>query len=150
VTAHVDAGNPVVELCTAGMAAEGGGRRADAKALFEQAWHASGNDYEAAIAAHYVARHQPTPEATLEWNERSLRRAEAARDANDARVNGFFPSLYLNYAHSLEELGRVADACSFYNLAAASLEALPADGYAALVRTGVTAGQRRTCDEART
>jgi hypothetical protein len=146
----MDAENPVVKLCAAGMAAEGQGRREDAKALFEQAWNASAGDYEAAIAAHYLARHQPTPEATFEWNERSLRRAEAARDANDDRVNGFFPSLHLNYAHSLEQLGRTADACSYYNLAAAGLDALPADGYAALVRSGVTAGQRRTCGAGQT
>ena len=141
----MDPDNPIVRLCAAGMTAEGEGRRDDARALFQQAWDASGSDYEASIAAHYLARHQPSAEATLEWNERSLRRAEAARDTHDDRVNGFFPSLYLNYAHSLEQLGRVADACAYYNLAAAGLDALPADGYAALVRSGVTAGQRRTC-----
>lgn len=140
----VDSENPVVKLCAAGMAAEGQGRRADAKALFDEAWDTSSCDYEAAIAAHYVARHQPTPEATLEWNARALRRAEAARDAADDRVTGFFPSLLLNYAHSLEQLGRIAEAQRHYEVAAAAVETLPADGYAALVRTGITAGLRRT------
>ena len=135
--------NPVVKLCAAGMAAEGEGRRADAKALFEQAWDASVDDYEACIAAHYVARHQATPEAAFEWNERALTRAEAVADD---RVRGFFPSLYLNYAHSLEQLGRAADACRYYGLAAARLDDLAPGGYADLVRGGVTAGQRRTCN----
>jgi tetratricopeptide (TPR) repeat protein len=136
--------NPVVKLCAAGMAAEGEGRGADAKALFEQAWESSRDDYEACIAAHYVARHQATPEATFEWNERALRRAETV---GDDRVRGFFPSLYLNYAHSLEQLGRTAEACRHYGLAAAWLDDLPPGGYADLVRGGVTAGQRRTCGD---
>jgi hypothetical protein len=136
--------NPVVKLCAAGMAAEGEGRGADAKALFEQAWEASRDDFEACIAAHYVARHQATPEATFEWNERALLRAQAA---GDGRVSGFLPSLYLNYAHSLEQLGRTHEACNYYGLAAARLDDLPPGGYAELVRGGVTAGQRRTCGD---
>ena len=142
VATPIDAANPVVKLCAEGMAAEGEGRRADAKARFEQAWSESRDDYEASIAAHYVARHQATPEATFEWNERALRRAEAV---DDERVRGFYPSLYLNYAHSLEQLGRTTEACHYYGLAAARLDDLPPGGYADLVRGGVTAGQRRTC-----
>jgi tetratricopeptide (TPR) repeat protein len=138
----MDPENAVVKLCAAGMAAEGEGRAADAKALFEQAWDRSRDDFEACIAAHYVARHQPTPEATFEWNERALRRAEAV---GDERVRGFFPSLYLNYAHSLEQLGRIGEARSCYDLAATKLDDLPPGGYADLVRSGIRAGQRRTC-----
>ena len=134
-----------MKLCAAGMAAEGEGRGAEAKALFEQAWAASRDDYEACIAAHYVARHQPTPEAAFEWNERALRRAEAV---GDERVRGFLPSLHLNYAHSLEQLGRTSEACAYYDRAAAGLDGLPPGGYANLVRTGVTAGQQRTCGRA--
>lgn len=138
----MDPENPVVKLCAAGMAAEGEGRGADAKALFEQAWDSRRDDFEACIAAHYVARHQATPEATFEWNERALQHAQAA---GDERVRGFFPSLYLNYAHSLEQLGRTREACSYYGLAAARLDDLPPGGYGQLVRSGVSAGQRRTC-----
>lgn len=138
----MDPENPVVKLCVAGLAAEGEGRGADAKALFERAWDLSRDDYEACISAHYVARHQTTPEATFEWNEQALHRAEIS---DDERVRDFFPSLYLNYAHSLEQLGRAREACTYYGLAAAWLDDLPPGGYAELVRGGVTAGQRRTC-----
>jgi tetratricopeptide (TPR) repeat protein len=138
----MDPENAIVKLCAAGMAAEGEGRGADAKALFEQAWSSSRDDFEACIAAHYVARHQPTPEAAFEWNERALRCAETV---GDDRVRDFFPSLYLNYAHSLEQLGRTREACSYYGLAAARLDDVPPGGYAEFVRGGVMAGQRRTC-----
>ncbi len=138
----MDPENPIVKLCAAGMAAEGEGRGPDAKALFEQAWDSSRDDFEACIAAHYVARHQATPEATFAWNERALHRAQAV---GDERVRDFLPSLYLNYAHSLEQLGRTREACSYYGLAAARLDDLPPGVYAQLVRGGVTAGQQRTC-----
>jgi hypothetical protein len=121
----MDPNNPVVKLCAAGMAAEGDGRRADAKVLYEQAWAARTDDFEAELA----------------WNREALTRADAAADE---RVRGFYPSLYLNLAHSLEQLGHIATAHEHYSLAAARLADLPDSPYAGLVRTGVTAGLGRT------
>ena len=63
---HVDPANPVVQLCAAGMAIEGD--PLGARALFAEAWALQSDDYEACIAAHYVARHQATAEETLRWN----------------------------------------------------------------------------------
>jgi hypothetical protein len=75
----------------------------------------------------------------------------STRGTADERVTGFFTSLYLDYAHSLEQLGHIADARHCYELAARALTALPDDGYAALVRAGVAAGRARTgVDEPRT
>jgi tetratricopeptide (TPR) repeat protein len=138
----MDPNNPIVKLCGEGMAAEAEGRRADAKALFEQAFAASRDDYEASVAAHYVARHQPTAELELEWNRIALERAERV---GDERVRELYASLYLNFAHSLEKLGQPATACEHYRRAARHLEDLPEGPYARLVRTGVTGGQARTC-----
>jgi hypothetical protein len=137
----MDPDNPVVKLCAAGMAAEGDGRRAVAKALFEQAWAARTDDFEACIAAHYVARHQETPESEFAWNREALTRADAV---TDERVRDFYPSLYLNLAHSLERLGRLAEAYAQYSVAAERLADLPAGLYTQLVRGGVTAGLERT------
>jgi hypothetical protein len=138
----MDPNNPVVKLCAAGMAAEGEGRSADAKALFEQAWAESRDDFEACIAAHYVARHQTTTEAEFDWNRQALERAD--RVADD-RVHAFYPSLYLNLAHSLEKLGRTVEACELYAAAAVRLDGQPDTPYTQLIRSGVTAGQKRTC-----
>jgi tetratricopeptide (TPR) repeat protein len=138
----MDPNNPIVKLCAAGMAAEAEGRKDDAKALFERAWETSGDDFEACVAAHYVARHQPTPADELEWNRIALTRADRV---GGERVQAFYASLYLNFAHSLEKLGRTAEACAQYARAAIELERLPDGPYAALVRSGVAAGQRRTC-----
>lgn len=138
---RMDPNNPVVKLCGAGIAAEAEGRPADAKACFEQAFAESRDDYEACIAAHYVARHQPSTEQELEWNRVALERADRVADE---RVRDFYGSLYLNFAHSLEKLGQTMAAFEHYNRAARHVEVLPDTPYARLVRMGVTNGQART------
>jgi tetratricopeptide (TPR) repeat protein len=138
----MDPNNPVVKLCAAGMQAEQEGRSADAKALFEQAWSESRDDFEACVAAHYVARHQATVDEELEWNRRALERAELV---SADRVRGFYPSLYLNLAHSFEKLGRTAEACELYATAATRLEGEPDSPYTQLVRSGIAAGRKRVC-----
>ncbi len=136
----VDPDNAVVKLCAQGMAAEAEGRMDDARVLFSEAWSVSSDDYEACIAAHYLARHQATAEETLWWNQEALRRADAAIN----RVSGFYPSLYLNAAHALEQLGRVVEARQHYALAAQRLDDLPTNGYATMIRMAVARGQERT------
>jgi tetratricopeptide (TPR) repeat protein len=138
---RMDPNNPVMQLCAAGMTAEAEGRGADAKALFEQAWEESRDDFDACVAAHYVARHQATLDDELDWNRKALERANLVADD---RVRGFYPSLYLNLAHSLEKLGRTAEAREFYATAADWLESQPDSPYLRLVRSGIAAGQQRT------
>lgn len=140
----VDPDNPVVRLCVDGMGAEGEGRHADARALFEQAWAAHTDDFEACIAAHYLARHQDDPADTLKWNEESLRRADAV---GDARVQSFYPSLLLNLGHSHEVLGAPDEARRFYALASARLSDVSNDRYGDVVRDGITRARARL-DEA--
>ena len=72
---NIDQVNPVVSLCAEGIAAEG--TPAEARRLFELAWAARRDDYDAAVAAHFLARHQPTPEETLRWNTLAVQHAEA-------------------------------------------------------------------------
>lgn len=107
--------NPVIKLCIEGTRAEFEGRTELASALYQQAWEASRDDYEACVAAHYVARFQANPEDILFWNQESLDRA---KKVNDARVIDFYPSLYLNLGHSYELLGDQPEAQRYYNLAA--------------------------------
>ena len=111
----MDLDNPVVKLCTEGSRAEFEGRTDDARKLFVQAWEASTDDYDACVAAHYVARYQTNPQDTLRWNQEALTRADAV---GDDRVQSFYPSLYLNMGHSYEVLGNLAEARRYYKLAA--------------------------------
>src|SRR5690606_23508745 len=108
---------------------------------FRRAWDASSDDFERCIAAHYVARHQDDPLDTLRWNERALALADAV---GDERVQGFYPSLYLNVGASHERLGDAAEARRWFERAAALLDTLPDGPYGQVVRRGVGAGLERT------
>ena len=111
----MDMHNPVMKLCAEGARAEFEGRRDDARALYLQAWESAKDDYDACVAAHYVARYQSSPQETLHWNAEALAHADAV---GDERVASFYPSLYLNMGQSYEALGNHAEAKRYYELAA--------------------------------
>jgi tetratricopeptide (TPR) repeat protein len=117
----IDTNNPVIQLCIQGTQAEFRGDIALARALYQNAWEMAGDDYEACIAAHYLARHQSQPAEELRWNEEALRRADADRLSRfgDSRVGEFYPSLYLNMGQSYEKMGNPIEAQRYYALAAA-------------------------------
>lgn len=111
----IDLNREAVQLCIAGTRAEFAGRLDKAYALYWKAWEISSDDYEACIAAHYVARSQKKPEAVLYWNQEALKHADAVKDES---IRAFYPSLYLNMGHAHELLGHIEEANRFYNLAA--------------------------------
>jgi tetratricopeptide (TPR) repeat protein len=111
----MDTTDPVIRLCIQGVQAEFEHKMDLARSLYLQAWDLSQDDYQACIAAHYVARFQETPGETLHWNQEALRRAERV---GDERVQEFYPSLYLNLGYSYEVLGNQAEAQKYYDLAA--------------------------------
>lgn len=137
----MDPDNPIIKLCAQGMEAEGAGRPTEARECFRQAWDASTDPFEACIAAHYLARHQDTLEATLNWNQLALDRANAAAGA---RVADFYPSLHLNLGKSHEDLGDLAQARTHYEHAAAHLAHVPESPYRAMIQRGIQAGLART------
>ena len=111
----MDPDNPVVKLCVEITQAEFAGRLEDARALAARAWRIANDDYEACIAAHYVARFQQAAGERLRWDQVALERADRTRDG---RVAEFYPSLYLNLGHAHEQLGHDAEAQRYYRLAA--------------------------------
>jgi tetratricopeptide (TPR) repeat protein len=141
---HFDPDNSVVALCAAGMAVEGDAEQA--RALFERAWSIRRDDYEASIAAHFLARHQPTIAETLAWNEHALRHATTV---NDGRTAEFLASLYLNVGDSYLAVGRLADAATAAELADANLAVLPAGGYRDFVERGIRGLAERIAAAAR-
>lgn len=138
---RMDPENPVVRLCAEGMQAETQGRVGDARALYEQAWEARRDDYEACVAAHFLARQQDSPADELRWNREALDRALA--DGGE-RVRGFHASLYLNLGHSHETLGELAEARRSYAQAGERLADVPPGPYGDHVRGGVARGLART------
>ncbi|WP_336211687.1 hypothetical protein [Nonomuraea sp. LPB2021202275-12-8] len=137
----MDPSNPVVRLCTQGMQAEAEGRDADARDLFLQAWEAAGDDYEACVAAHYLARHQPTPQQTLHWNQECLNRADLV---GDDRVTAFYASLHVNMAKAYADLDDPDRAREHFELAAAHIDEVPPGQYADWTRAAIAEGLRST------
>jgi len=111
----MDLNNTVIRLCVGGTQAEFKGDKDRACQLYWQAWQAATNDYEACIAAHYMARCHDSPEEVFRWNQEALERANAI---DDERVREFLPSLYLNMGRSFELLGKHAEAQKFFDIAA--------------------------------
>lgn len=111
----MDTTNPIIQLCIEGTRAEFEHRLEDARGLYQQAWDARTDDYEACIAAHYVARFQDSVEESLRWNQIALERANAV---NDERGKDFYPSLYLSLGRSYELVGNPTEAQRYYDLAA--------------------------------
>ncbi|MER5812169.1 hypothetical protein ABT143_28990 [Streptomyces sp. NPDC002033] len=137
----MDPRNAVVRLCAEGMAAEAEGRGADARTLFARAWDAARDDYEACVAAHYLARHQPTPEETLRWNRTCL---DLADRVGDERVRPFYPSLHGSLGRAHLELGEPDAARRHFEAAAGHLDGLPPGGYADWLRLRIAEGLRAT------
>ena len=130
----MDPENEIVKLCGAGMTAEMEGRPEEALALYEEAWGTAVTPTEGCIAAHFLARHQESEQDTLYWNQEALRLADAV---DDDSVQSFYPSLYLNLAHSHELLGNIAEARRYYDLAAAKVDDLPDGLYGKRVRNSI-------------
>lgn len=111
-----------------------------ARQLFQKAWDARRDDYDAAVAAHYLARHQPSPSLVLDWNARAVAHCECV---TDGRATDLLPSLYLNLADSLLAVGRRAEARVVAERAAEHLAALRADGYRSFVAMAIARLQER-------
>jgi tetratricopeptide (TPR) repeat protein len=110
---------------------------------YRRAWDEAATDYEACMAAHYVARIVDTAEERHRWNAVALERAITV---GDERVTGFLPSLHLNLGRSLEDLGRLDEARSEYGAAREAARNLPEGPYRstiedALDRAGLRIGQ---------
>lgn len=117
------------------------GRHDAAQALYRQAWNLRTDDYEACIAAHYLARQQGTLADSLHWNQAAL---DHALLAPAERIAGFLPSLYLNLGWSHEVLGDEASARACYIEGAARLASLPSGSYTDTVSDGLRRGLERT------
>jgi tetratricopeptide (TPR) repeat protein len=129
---QMDPTNPVVALCAQGMAVDG--TPTEALRLFEQAWAARRDDFDAAIAAHFMARHQSTAAATLHWNVLAVQHAEAV---SDGRCDELLASLYLNLGDAHARLGQRELARAAVQRAAESLDGLPSGGYRDFVAMGI-------------
>ncbi len=102
--------NPIVALCQQGSLAEFKGQPAAAAEAYQQAWNLSSDHYEAAVAAHYLARTQPDVTACHSWNALALEQAQLAESQEDLRVQELLPSLWLSLAGAERDCGQLKQA----------------------------------------
>jgi len=135
-----DTNNPIIQLCAQGMQLEGEGKPDEARQFFYKAWNEATNPFEQFTAAHYVARHQPTIEDKLHWDEKCL---QIALDMAEQGMKATYPSLYLNVGKCYEDLGNKTEALSNYTKAQEYASFLTDDGYSNTIKAGIERGLQR-------
>lgn len=135
-----DPENNIVKLCANGMQLEGEGKPAQAAQIFQQAWSEAATATERFIAAHYIARHQPTIADKLKWDETAL---QQALKVNTDEIKSVYPSLYLNIAKCYEDINDFDKAQINYQLALSFAPYLPDDGYGNMIKLGINKGIER-------
>lgn len=109
----MDLDSRTAQLCMEGTRAEFERRIDDARKIFRQAWDAAIDDYDASIAAHYVAHLEPDPQLALRWNLVALERGRL-----DGRAAEFMGSLLVSVGGAYESLGQLVEAERYFALAA--------------------------------
>ena len=132
--------NSIIQLCARGMELEGMGQTGEAATLFNQAWTEAAGNFEKCIAAHYLARHQPTIKDKLKWDQLSL---QYALITNDHSIKATLPSLYLNIGKCYEDLQDPDRARIHYQLAHSYAVFLPDDGYGSMIKRGIESALQR-------
>lgn len=135
-----DTDNPIVKKCADAMMLEGMGKEEASQQAFREAWDMAGTDLEKCIAAHYIARQQPSPAEKLSWDERAL---GYAQQVTDDSIKEGYPSLYLNIAKGHEDLNNLDQARENYLLAQSFIAYLPDDGYGKMISAGIGQGIER-------
>jgi len=100
------------QLCVAGTQAEFARDLEAARQLFSEAWDAAVDDYDAAMAAHYIAHLEPDPEEALRWNLIALERGRL-----DERADSFMGSLLVSLGGAYQAVGQTTEAEHFFALA---------------------------------
>jgi tetratricopeptide (TPR) repeat protein len=137
---EIDPGNKVVQLCTEGMSAEFEGKLEESESLFSQAWELAENDFEAFMAAHYMARRQKSAEDKLKWNLESY---HLAKKIEGDGMTKYMPSLCLNVGKSYEDLGNFGEAGKYYQSGADYADSLTDNSYGSMIKSGLNEGLKR-------
>lgn len=136
---------PMMNRIAAGIGLRERGDRAAARAVFAEIWPQigpAGDALERCALAHSMADVQDDPTQELQWDLLALDAADAI-DAHRLRaagvvvtVRGLYPSLHLNLGDVYRRLGEPEKAREHVERGRRSLDALPRDGYRAMIEAG--------------
>lgn len=131
---QIELNTPALQHCFRGMEAEMQGAREMASAHYQAAWDQHASPFEGCVAAHYLARVQPSQADCLHWNQIALQEAEASMAD---QVVAFWPSLYLNLGQAYADLAQPAAAQTAFTQAWKATFALPDLAYGEMLRGGI-------------
>jgi hypothetical protein len=107
-------------------------------------WHATteADHAQRCVIAHYLADLQSSLDEEVSWDEVAMSEHGHVADEDLASVGitsaaGLAPSLHLNLGDGYLRQGRVDAARAQLHAGVQSLDVLPADGYGALIRSGL-------------
>ena len=134
----------------AAVAAALGPDKVRGRELLSQCWSNTieSDHAKRCVLAHYLADLQDELDAEVAWDERAVA-AYRHVDEGDlapigiASADGLAPSLHLNLGDGYLRQGRIDDARTQLRAGLAGIDALPDDGYAAMVRNGLAGLQQR-------
>ena len=131
-----------------GIAAGQRGERELARSILGELWvraeRGEGDAFHRCAIAHSLADVQDDAEVELAWDRRALAAADEVTDEQLAAVGSvgtvqaLYPSLHLNLADVHARLGDPDRAREHVRLGRESLEALPDDGYRAMIQDALT------------
>lgn len=126
------------------------GDKEQGRAELLRAWEGTGQDDHAqrCVLAHYLADLEPDLGEEVRWDELALAAYPHIGDSELTPLGiptarGLAPSLHLNLGDGYLRQGRADDATAQLSAGLACLDALPEDGYGALIRTGLSRLQSR-------
>lgn len=121
------------------------GDRERGRALLSECWATTTDDDHAhrCVIAHYLADLQTHVDDEVAWDERALAAYGSVAGSDLAPVGildarGMAPSLHLNLGDGYLRQGRLTEARRHVRAGLADVDALGADGYADLIRSGLT------------
>lgn len=140
------AADPIMAAITLAVADGRAGEIAAARLRLTELWSTIGVDGDPlhrCTLAHYLADLQPTAAEALIWDTRALDAADMLTDRHvrdhhpGLDLAGFYPSLHLNLADNLRQLGAFDAARERITSARSHESALADDPYGRLIRTAI-------------
>lgn len=130
------------------------GEKEQGRADLLRAWASTRDDDHAqrCVLAHYLADLESELDKEVEWDERALAAyphigEDALAPIGIPSARGLAPSLHLNLGDGYLRQGRWDESAAQLAAGQASLDALPEDGYGALIRGGLARLQSRLEEE---
>lgn len=134
-------GNIIVQQVVEGYQLQKQGNNAAAAAVFNKAWREARTVSERFLAGHFMARHQVTRIALLNWN---MEVVKIAQKMDESQMYYHFPALFMNVGRCREDINNFEGAIESYTLALSHKKRLKKDDYGRMIMELILEGLERS------